>query len=332
MSLFLTIVIGCICALLLVIGVGFLIISYFVGRSILCNNADATPLVLHLNESLLDEWITSKKTIELIEQFTALGFRQGKTYTIPEFSDTQLVSLFSEHLIGVIYEHPDAGYFVDMVHAQSNDQFLTVTTAPLGEEMDDIPGVKKFFLTNASVQDIHEKIHAEMDESDSLNINDENFREYFEQCYKYEQSYRYKNGGVSFEEFQKTAAKLKKKLSDKEIRSSYIELKESEIDMLNEAGLQEYFEQNNIDLENQYDHSYFSVPHKTDAAAFVHYLSSYCMVDYEQVEKVADAVKDETDIVALFAKINNARSPAIRAEKVTSVTFPVDAEIYRLAV
>jgi len=190
-------------------------------------------------------------------------------------------------------------------------------------------------MKGVSVAEAFELMAEKTKGKSTLTIDESNFREMVETYYKEEQIYRNRNGGTSFEEFTAIAETEKKKYSDKQIRDGFIEYKTNELDTWNYAGIDEYFENKNLtpeeeDEERYSDGCFFIVPAKTDAEAFIHYLNDYDLVKDDHVEKVGRSVRNETDIITLFERLNNSRSPELRAVEKGSISFPVEARVYQL--
>ena len=296
-----------------------------------CND-NTNPLTIHLNEDLAPEWLDSKDTRKLITEFRDLGFTPGTPYVVPEMSGMSILSLFHDKYLGVVYDHPQTGRFFDLLHRDDAGNYLTVTTAPLGADLDPLPGFEKIFLKEISVQQAFDAIDERCGSLVAHVHSDTDFRETVETYYKKETAYRNNKGGVSYDEFRKLAESSGKSVAPKELQEAYLALKQEELYQWNWAGTEEYFKQNSIPEEEQYgDACFFIVPQNADPSAFVHYLCNYDIVDDNHVEKLAKAVAEESSITDLFTRINAARSPEIQAERCGEVTFPVNATVFKIA-
>jgi len=153
-----------------------------------------------------------------------------------------------------------------------------------------------------------------------------------EKYYKDEQAYRNRNGGVDFDEFKNIAKKERKKYSDTQIQEAFLIYKKNELENWNWAGLEEYYQSIENSEEDDYDcGGCFIVPDRTNAEAFVHYLSEYDLVLEEHAEKIGRSVRKESDIPALFERINNSRSPESRAKECGKISFPIEGTVFQLA-
>jgi len=73
------------------------------------------------------------------------------------------------------------------------------------------------------------------------------------------------------------------------------------------------------------------VPFKSHGSAFLEYLEERQFLKEDQADKLDKAYSDESDIPALFDKINNLYSPELRATLIGEYTFPLKLKIYQLS-
>jgi len=332
MTLLIKIVIGCLIAIAvaaIALVAGFFL---FIRRAIRDCGSDSTPLTIHLHEDLAPEWLDSKEAAKMRTAFSDLGFKMGKPYDVEELEQVRLCSLFHAKYCGVIYQIDGMGLFYDIVHETPDGQMLTVTSTPFAEIFEAPPGLEKIFLKESTPREGFELIQQRCAQREAKTFNNDNFRDTVEGFYKKEQAHRNRNGGISFREFQDIAAMEKRKYTDKQLQQTFVSVKTDELQHWGMAGVEEYFETHNIPEEEQYSGGcYLFVPGKTDPRAFVHYLTDYDMVNEDDAETVAQAVKNETNIVQLFDQINASRSPDRRAVEKGKVSFPVEGTVYQLA-
>ena len=79
------------------------------------SSKDMSPLTIHLNEEIMPDWISKKNAIAIEKELIDLGFIPDKSYTIVEMDGMQLRSYFNTPYTAVMYTHPIAGLWVDMV-------------------------------------------------------------------------------------------------------------------------------------------------------------------------------------------------------------------------
>ena len=292
MALLLKIVIGCLIAIAIVaIGcvVAFILFIKHLSKSCKNNNLD-TPFAVHLHEDLAADWVDNKKTKPFIDEFLKLGFTSGKAYTIEEMEQVKCFSFHNEKFVAVLYQIEKYGLFFDIVHRRSESEALTVSTMPHAGDFQSPPGQEKIPMPGVGISEAYALISEKSKGLPTLTIEPENFRDFFEACYKEEQAYRNRNGGVTFDEFKTIADKEPKKYTDSQVRKAYIDHKKSELDNWNYTGLTEYFEKNDgSDTDQDLDGYCFIVPNKTDAEAFIKYLNDHDMVLDEHAERLEKA-------------------------------------------
>jgi len=290
------------------------------------------PFSIHLREDLSADWIDKTQATRLKKQFLKRGFVQGDAYTIDEMENVRLVSFFHNEYTGVIYEVGGAGYFYDIMHEDVEQRTLTVTTSPFADRIELPPRHEKVYLSYSDVAEGFAYIYDICRDLETKKVEPKIFRESYESYYKEEQTYRNKRGGTSYNEFLATIQADAGKYTEEQLRTAFIELKKDELDLWSEIGLKEFYENENLSIEQHYEESvYIVVPRKTDAEAFVHFLNGFALIRDDHVNKVAAKVRGEEDIIQLFDRINSARSPELRAKACGEIAFPVEARIYKLA-
>jgi len=334
MGLLTNIVLGSLIAIGIAVLVFIALVAFYIWRAAkaFADGSTSTPLAIHLHEDLAPDWLEHKKVKAKIDQFKSLGFTVGKAYTVEEMPQLKCLSLFHEKYVGVVYEVEKLGNFIDMLHMTSPSETLTITTMPFANAENPVPGKEKILLEDADVSGVYQVLSERTEGLPTIEINQENFRQTVEAYYKEEQSYRIRNGGMSFEEFNAMAAKLKMKKGEADMREAFIELKCGELRHWNYAALDDHFDDGKSSDEERYDcdKEYFFVPVKADAEGLVHYLNDYDIVLDDHVKKVGISVRGQDNAIELFERINNSRSPERRAVEHCSVSFPVEARLYYL--
>jgi len=326
---------------MLALGVGLVIAGIYIYIRIklgkyakIDTEKDQTPLLIHLNEEIDPDWISKKDTIEIKNHLNKLGFSEGKTYNVVEMDGMQLRAFFNSPYTAVLYTHPVVGLWVDMVANTQSGIDYTVSNALMGGEMESSPNDKKFWLRGADVLELFNKLKVEVNDDPINVVNNENFRDYFEDAYKKEMQWKSKNGGVSLEEIKKIALNDSKQYSEEEILETFRETKRQELTRWHHGALEEYNKTNDI-LENEcYDRFdyLFIVPSKSDSIGFIRYLSDMYYLTEEQAKKFENKYKmqNNIEIKTLFSEINESFSNDLRAIKKADVSYPIDIEIYEM--
>lgn len=298
------------------------------------SSKDMTPLLIHLNEEIMPNWISKKNAQSIEKELTQLGFTPDKAYTVVEMDGMQLRAFFKAPYTAVMYTHPIAGLWVDMVADIENGKEYTVTNAPMGGEMDTPPNAEKYWLKNLTVSELFSKLEEVVANQSVKALDTTSFRDYFENTYKREMQWKNKNGGVSFEEFMRVVENDPKKYTDKEIMDAFHETKRKELLKWHDGALEEYKTKENIPENDCYDifEYLFIVPSKTDIIGFIRYLGDIYYLTDEQATKFEQKYTEteNLDIQTLFKEINESFSTELRAIKKSDIDYPIGIEIYEM--
>lgn len=140
-------------------------------------------------------------------ELESLGFAPIGIYRVREMPGVVLVAFTHAHqsACAVVYRHPVAGVFVDMVSMTEDDRGLTVTSAPLGGNLDQPPGRAKVFVAEASVRQLYDRLMSERPQGTYRRLDASNFVRVFESEYAREMEWRAKRGGPTREEVRREA-------------------------------------------------------------------------------------------------------------------------------
>jgi len=325
MLIFLQYVGGFILAIIILLFIGYVYLKMKFGK-FLGANTDQTPIIIHLNEDLVTpEWLEKPKATKLIANLENLGFNKGKPYRIQEMDGVSLLSFFKNSYIAVVYNHPIAGNWIDIVFETEDEHHYTASNAPMGGELSTSAKDIKTFEPNATVEEIFSLIREQTHDKQGILVNNENFKAFFENAYKREMVWKALQGGTSREEFDKIAENSKIKISDKNSEKAFTETKKQELDVWSEYGVNEFLKEKN---EDDFEGSLFIVPENTHPCAFIEYLSEYGMIEEEQVGKLCQKFNSKS-IGSIFEILNAALSPELKATKIGKITFPIKADVYQ---
>lgn len=330
--LFLQVIGGIVVGVILLITLFYIFLRLKFGK-FLHADTNSEPLTIHLNKDINPEWVQSKKPQQHIETLKSLGFVAGDAYLIKEMEGTQLVSMHQGPICAVVYQHPLAGSWVDIVFHEIDGIEYTVSNAPMGSAIDVPKNCQKVMDPSLTVEEIHNQISVLKNKSQKSfePINEDNFRAFFENTYKKEMAWRIGKGGISFDEFINTSAESKIKSSSKNLKAVFVEMKESDLYAWQAAALEHYRKTNNIDYEAFCEDEYrlIVVPFTTAAEAFINHLEQMDFINESQAKKYKQLHTDETDIFKLFDTINGHLSPELRANFITDQDFPLPLKIYK---
>ena len=290
-----------------------------------------TPLRIHLNEDLSPSWLKDKKSRSVIESIEALGFRQGDPYIIPEMNNFQLLSFFNPPYSAVLYYHELTGLWIDFVAESEKGAEFTVTSAPTGAELSTRPEMTKVAMQETNAPKMFEQIK-EISAGRALKkIRQSQFRSLFESSFEKDILWKNRKGGISYEEFLAIERETDWKNSKKNITEAFIATKVNELNQWHQAVLEQHQESAGLseDAFDEMEWRFSIVPNKTDTVSFIHYLEENGFLDEDdEIDQVAERFRDETDIEALFDRLNGRLSPDLRAVQVGSYDYPLPIKLY----
>lgn len=325
MLTFLQYVGGFILAIIILLFIGYLYLKMKFGK-LLGADTDQAPLIIHLNEDLVPpEWLGKSKTVKLIEELQNLGFEKGKPYRIQEMEGVSLFSLFKNGYTAVVYNHPIAGVWTDIVLETEDEYHYTTSNAPMGGQIGFSDKDIKMYKPNGSAEELFSLIREQTHDKQGIHVDNENFREFFENAYKREMVWKASQGGVTREEFDKIAENSKIKITDKNSDLAFIDTKKQELDDWSLYGINEFLKDTD---EDDFNDDLFILPEKAHPCAFIDYLSEHEIIEEEHVEKLCEKFKNQS-IQVIFETLNSALSPELKATKVGEITFPVKADVYQ---
>ncbi len=140
-------------------------------------------------------------------ELESLGFTPIGLYSVREMPGVTLAAFTQsfQAVCAVIYRHPTAGVFIDMVSMTEDDRGLTVTNAPAGGNLDQPPGRAKIFEPKASLRRLYDRVVAERPEGPYRRLDASSFVRVFETEYAREMEWRKKRGGPTQEEVRREA-------------------------------------------------------------------------------------------------------------------------------
>lgn len=161
------------------------------------------PDEIHLAPSGADPWEDRAAAGALVAGLLREGFRSAGVFSILEMPGVlaQLFAHPAEHLIGVVYEHPAAGHWVDVVERRADGTTTTWTTArPSGLEAR--PGHPHLHAPGLSPGELVARARRERGPGPAEPVHVSEVEALLERAYAEETAWR-KSRGVSREEVQR---------------------------------------------------------------------------------------------------------------------------------
>lgn len=223
-------IVGVVClvlfGLLLLVGLylAWKVRSFFKGLSEALKNVGmaSAPATIHLVPAPSPVWQDPGKVAAAVDAMRAAGFDQVAIYSIPEMPGVQLQAFcnVADALYGVVYEHPHAGVWADVVTQYENGEGITASNAPMGGELDHMPGREKIYDKAADIPTLIAKLLAARKPLPTIAHTAEAFVAVFEHAYAEEMEWRDKRGGASEAEIQRMAAKMEGGTSPEQVKAA----------------------------------------------------------------------------------------------------------------
>jgi len=161
------------------------------------------PDEIHLTPSGADPWSDRAAAGRLGAGLAREGFRSAGVFAIPEMPGVlaQLFAHPTDHLIGVVYEHPAAGHWIDVVERRNDGSTTTWTTAR-ATGLDRRPGHPHVHAPGLSPEELVARARRERGPAPAEAVHVSEVEALFERAYAEETAWR-KGKGVSREEAQR---------------------------------------------------------------------------------------------------------------------------------
>lgn len=311
------------------------------GRSLneLVETAAVPPFRVKLQRVEECAWNEAAAVRERVEELRGLGFRDVGSFEAPEIT-TALVALVhsDQSAAAVVYEHPKAGVWIDLVTKYADGSTYAVTTAqpdllerPPGRILRNYPGLHP--------RDLYQRLVDERPSGTMLSIAPEDFVEWFERAYADDMEWRGRRGGPTEDEVRAIAARDGQEVTPETI------------DHLRGLWRAAYSEHLNEQLRAEYLHatslSAAEWEEMRERLIFVHeYLDADGIValyewdwptadDEEQDDDIWDRQTEEIrqlrasrDARSVVEELNARLAPEHRLRKLGDVRQPVAADVY----
>jgi len=297
-------------------------------------NAVSKPLIkVYLKVDPAPDWIKTPQPETIIKDFKSIGFTSGKSYIIAELNDLLVHSLFLGNYAAMVVKHPQTSCWAEVCLLREDGKFILATNSPLGEENNSHPDNKIIYNRDASAIGLYNLLKLETEHCFATPITEVNFKSVIEQYHRREFCRKNNQGGITIQEFKNNIKNINEKLkiTKKDLRKVFLEMKVDELHQWHEACIFEY--RNNTNHKaTKFDYmqyEFFIVPNKTISQAYIEYLTDYGVIDKKMKEKLVDALRKKTNIQKIFETINDAISSNQRAQCVGEVEYPLAAKIYQ---
>ena len=196
--------------LIILISAPFVVVAFFFLYKYLLQVTTKPVLAITLTPYDSSRWPEKKKIKELMETFRKYGFDLAGQYECWEIAGLKIAGFVkpSEQLVGVINDHPIAGIWADVCVQYADGENLTVSNAPMGQEMDHMPESTMIYMKGSSLDELVAKIMSERKNKVCKTISKEEFSSNFEEAYKKEMKWRADRGGPTALEVKRVADEM----------------------------------------------------------------------------------------------------------------------------
>jgi ankyrin repeat protein len=142
------------------------------------------PATVRLKPRRRLEWDDPDEIDEATQQIESLGFERVGDFSIKELPcRLRAFCQANTSTFAVVYEHDEAGVWVDFVTCYQEGGTATFTNAPAGQEQPHQPGHFKVYAVELEPKDLYQKMLCERPAGELLTIRAKDFAPIFEQRY-----------------------------------------------------------------------------------------------------------------------------------------------------
>lgn len=180
------------------------LLAYFVGsvigRAIGGQALAQTPATIHLEKASGNAWKNPAPVQPLLSQLSQRGFHDAGVFRVTEMPGLtlQLLVKSDESLVAAIYEHPQAGHWLDLAARYQDGTSITFSTSqPSG--LDDRPGHPIYNHPDLDASSLYARAHQQMPRKALAAVTPFTAPRVFEHAYAESMSYRKKKGVSALE-------------------------------------------------------------------------------------------------------------------------------------
>lgn len=325
----------CLVLLLVVIILGFAVLRARF-RKMVEGFADSrfsvTPARLHLVPLEGPEWKDPEAVRQPAEVLAKRGFEEVGSFTTREMPFLRLRGFVrsESQSYAVVYEHDQAGVWMDYVSRYADGGSVTFSNSPKGGTLDQRPGHQKSYYPGEDAVALLDRFLAQRPNRPMLEVSKENFVLSFEKAYADEMDWRNARG-YSEDEIRRTLEKENESVTDEQVQTVRTQMEAEALLGLNRALKERFLEETTLSIaewEEVRDSLVFiheRVP-RAQAAALLD-LGLDCE-DEKAEESLAARVPAGMSIREAFAQLNAERPAERRHRKLGELDQPIPADVY----
>lgn len=333
MAVFFQIVGVLFCLLLLLIAGGVLFVRYKIRQALASLQSAApvgTPPRIHLERLVTPEWNDAAATAAQLDPLRALGFEDAGLFCVREMPDIRFQALAqpSESLYAVVYEHPAAGVWLDLVCRFQDGTSLTYLNTRQGSGMEQRPGHGKMRAPGLDPVALYQRILAERPQRPLLPARPEDFATTFEHAYAEEMDWRNSRGGPTTAEVRAVLAESGTEATEEQIAATQEILTYQALEGLEAALRERFLEQSTLtaaEWEEVRERVVF-VHDRLPAGAVLELFDEWVDADLDAAEE--EEMAPTGTIREQFARLNATLPNSDGFHKLGEVSTPVPADVY----
>ncbi len=292
----------------------------------------STPSHIHLIPDEAPDWLKENATNRAISAFHSFEFTDVGAFRIKEMPMLNLFGLIQpqEQMMAVVYKHESVGVWADIAVMYENGEEFTVSNAPMGQELDTRPNVRKLFDKTWDELQLFKTAIEERGSGPYKSPSAEEFPRVFEESYARDMTWRNRRGGPTKEEIRRVAENMDIDFDEDQIDEAHAKTMESTMDQLNDECIQQFVETTPMPVSEweSIRDDIFTIHEKIPPHMLLEYLDSYIGFSEEQMDDMESLTDPDMPIFELFQRINEILPDELKLRKVGEVSEPVRGEIY----
>jgi hypothetical protein len=296
--------------------------------------SSVTPARIHLRPMAAPSWEDEAAVAAQTRPLPEFGFSKAGAFQVEEIPGLSLQAWVNPRsaVTAVVYEHPTAGVWTDMVTRYQDGTRATFANTQRGEGVDHAPGHTVERFPGLGSRELYERFLADRPDRPTVTPSAETFAEAFEKAYADEMDWRNSRGGATEEEIRRIAS-LSGETYDEEIIQATRRMAEARaMGQLDESIRERFLAETPLSAsEWEGVRNFIVIVHdRMSQDAFTNAMRQ-CLVEDDDWDDDAIPQVDgspERSPRRLFEAWNAGRAERKRCRKVGSVQEPVAADVY----
>jgi hypothetical protein len=296
--------------------------------------ASQTPARISLRPMAAPSWEDAEAIEAQAEPLPELGFAKAGDFQVEEIPGLSLEAWVNPEkaVTAVVYEHPVAGVWTDMVTRYEDGTRATFANTSHGGGVDHAPGHTVERFAGIGSKELYHRHLAQRPDRPVVVPTAEGFVERFEKAYADEMDWRNSRGGTTEAEIREIA-RLSGQTYDENVIAATRQMAQARAMLqLDEAIRERFLKETTLpasDWEGLRDRV-FAVHDMMTQDAFEEAVNGHLDLGGEEDEQVAPQIDDTAagSPRRLFARLNAEQSEAKRCRKLGEVAHPVAADVY----